>query len=68
MQGDATNAQSMAKCLDGVQGAVLAFQGHNYLSAGRVDEGVSLLHLAVVIAKAGCSGKPSVTTMIFCRA
>ena len=40
-QGDATDAQSMAKCLEGVSGVVLAFQGKSYFSAGRVDEGVS---------------------------
>lgn len=45
-QGDATNAQSMAKCLEGISGVVLAFQGKSYFSAGRVDEGViQLWHL-----------------------
>ena len=30
----------MAKCLEGIGGVVLAFQGKSYFSAGRVDEGV----------------------------
>lgn len=47
MQGDATNAASMAKCLAGVEGAVLAFQGRNYFSAGKVDEaGVKIVAAA----------------------
>ena len=43
LQGDATNAQSMAKCLEGISSVVLAFQGKSYFSAGRVDEGVGQL-------------------------
>ena len=39
-QGDATDAQSVARCLEGVSRVVLAFQGKSYFSAGRVDEGV----------------------------
>lgn len=40
-QGDATDAKSMAQCLAGAESVILAFQGGGYLSAGKVDHGVS---------------------------
>ena len=41
VQGDATDAKSVARFLSGpVDGVILAFQGGGYLSAGKVDHGV----------------------------
>ena len=41
VRGDATNPKSVAQGLSGdVENVVLAFQGHNWNSAGKVDHGV----------------------------